>query len=344
MNRFLFAIPMIVSAPTSISDLYDSIRSRFEISGGSFLAESLGGDSNPNQPMFNWGIGVTLSAENALTRLDPSRKSRLVKTLEMCEKYWNPAGPVGGFDVVPGPPFPKDRYYDDNAWMVMAYVESYEILGDKKWLARAEEALHYVLSGEDEKLGGGIYWRESDKASKNTCSNGPSAAACLAVYRHTRSTKLLVTAQRLYDWTKLKLLDASDGLYFDNLTLDGKVEKTKWSYNAALMLRTARELHSLTQNQEYGRDADKLEAASIERWVKADGTIDDELQFSHLLFENLSPARFDAQKCIDRLLSAGRKDGLFGHRWGQAPGAKNGMIIQASAIRALAVHQLRNRK
>jgi predicted alpha-1,6-mannanase (GH76 family) len=250
---------------------------------------------------------------------------------------------VAGFDVVPGPPFPTDRYYDDNAWMVLAYVESYEILGDLKWLVRADETLKYVLSGEDDKLGGGIYWKEREKTSKNTCSNGPAAAACLAVYRHMKRPELLAKAKALYAWTKEKLQDPVDGLFWDNLTLDGRMDKTKWSYNSALMLRTAKELSRLRAGGEYRADADRIEKASIARWVRPDGVIDDELQFAHLLFENLDPRKFDAAKSIRRLLGSAGTAGLFGTRWGQEAKAKNMMIIQASAIRALAVHELRSR-
>lgn len=325
------------------AEMFDAILSKFQIREGRFLAESIGGDSNPDQPMFNWGIGVTLSAENALTRLDPKRKPRLRTMLEMCEAYWNPAGPVAGFDVVPGPPFPTDRYYDDNAWMVMAYVESYEILGDRRWLLRAEETLRFVLSGEDDKLGGGIYWKEREKSSKNTCSNGPAAAACLAVYRHSKRPELLAKAKELYAWTKAKLQDPSDGLFWDNLTLDGRMDKTKWSYNTALMLRTAKELGRLRAGREFRLDAERMEKSAVARWVRPDGVIDDELQFAHLLFENLNPRKFDAAKSIQRLLGSAGKAGLFGKRWGQEPKAKTMMIIQASAIRAMAIHELRSR-
>jgi hypothetical protein len=77
--------------------------------------------------------------------------------------------------------------------------------------------------------------------------------------------------------------------------------------------------------------------------VRPDGVIDDELQFAHLLFENLDPRKFDAAKSIRRLLGSAGTAGLFGTRWGQEAKAKNMMIIQASAIRALAVHELRSR-
>ena len=294
-------------------------------------------------PCYNWGVGVTLSALNSAARVDPANMQRLKAYLEKVDTYRNPEGPVPGYDVQPNKTHDQDRYYDDNAWMVMALVESYEITQNSRWLKRAEAALTYVLSGEDDKLGGGIFWKEREKTSKNTCSNGPSAVACLAVYAKNQDPNLLKKAEQIYAWTR-KNLQAPDGLYWDNIKLDGTVEKTKWSYNSALMLRTAKELSRCTKQPTYQQDADGLEAACIKRWVKSDGTIDDELQFAHLLFENLDPKTFDAQQCIEKLLQGRDSEGFFGNRWGKPSKGKHQLLHQASAVRAIATYELLRRR
>jgi uncharacterized protein YyaL (SSP411 family) len=296
---------------------------------------------NKPDTAFNWTLGIVLSAQNSMARLDPSRIAKLKATLEKADTYWNSKGPWGGFDVQPGPPHPNDRYYDDNDWMVMSMVESYEITKDHRWLSRAEDSLNFSLSGEDSKLDGGIYWREKDKASKNTCSNGPAAAACLAVYKHTHRKELLQKAETIYAWTKKKLQDPTDGIYFDSLHLDGKLDKTKWSYNSALMLRTAHDLYEITKLPEYKADHERLQDACIKRWVKSDGSINDELQFSHLLFENLDPNKFDAAKCIEKLKSLASNEGYFPSKWSLTTGKTSPkLLIQASALRAIATYEL----
>ena len=294
-------------------------------------------------PTYNWGSGVLISAQNSVAKLDPSYRKALERSLAQADNYWNSQGPVPGFDVQPDKTSDQDRYYDDNAWMVMALVESYEITKNSKWLKRAEAALTYALSGEDDKLGGGIYWKEREKTSKNTCSNAPAAAACLAVYAKNQDPNLLKKAERIYAWTK-KNLQAPDGLYWDNIKLDGTVEKTKWSYNSALMLRTAKELSRFTKQPTYQQDADRLEAACIKQWVKADGTINDELQFAHLLFENLDPKKFDAKRCIKKMLEGRDAEGFFGNRWGKPSKGKHQILHQASAIRAIATYELLRRR
>jgi hypothetical protein len=251
---------------------------------------------------------------------------------------------VPGFDVLPGPK-PADRYYDDNAWMVLALAEASEVLADGSILRLADDALRYVLSGEDDKLGGGIYWRESDKKSKNACSNGPAAAACLAVYERTKSPDLLEAAKRLYAWAQKCLQDPEDLLLWDNVSLSGKVERTKWSYNTALMIRSAAMLAKATGERRYAIDAEEMAAASERKWP-VNGRIADVGRFAHLLLESWTfiPSKermAKARTALDWLWKHGRNErGLFGPRFDQ-PSSKDQrkfeLIDQASAARAFFV-------
>lgn len=299
------------------------------------------GDKRSGQLAFNWGVGVMLTALTPAAKEDPKWAERLRAYLRTVTTYWNEEGPVPGFDVLPAPK-PVDRYYDDNAWMVMALIEAAEALNEPQWNTWAERSLRYVLSGEDDKLGGGIYWKETEKASKNTCSNGPAAAACLAMYRVNRNPEYLERARRLYAWTKSRLQDPEDGLYWDNIALDGRIEKTKWSYNTALMLRSAVELHELTGEPEYLADAKRMASAAVARWIRTDGKVACEGRFAHLLLENL--LRYEAatgervfdSAAVTAQLKALKADGWLGKRWDQpGSGDRVELIDQASGVRAL---------
>lgn len=311
-------------------------------------------DIEQSGPAFNWGVGVMLSALNAAAKLDPKYKAWLREFADASRVYWNDKGPVPGYDVLPCPK-PVDRYYDDNAWMVLALVETYEVLGDKKYLDWAEQALDYVLSGEDSKLGGGIYWRESDKKSKNACSNAPSAAACLAVAKYRRSEELKAKAKAFLEWTKKTLQDPADGLIWDNIDLSGKIEKTKWSYNTGLYLRASSLLGA--------DEADRVRVfhSSIGQWIdQPTGAIKDSGRFAHLWLEGFAAAKpkhafhyiegpprtggqierkFIPDAALDFLWSKCRNpQGRFGDRWDrpfEPKRTKFELIDQASVARAL---------
>jgi len=314
------------------------VRKEFRLPNGLY-AEAF----HKREPAFNWGVGVLISAMAAAAAKDPAWRKELRAYVEATRVYWNPAGPVAGYDVLPMLK-DVDRYYDDNAWMVLALVEASEVLAEPKFLTYAGEALTYVLSGKDGKLGGGIYWRESAKESKNTCSNGPSAAACLAVYEKTRDPKLLAEAKSLYAWTKRWLQDPADSLFWDAMKLDGTIEWTKWSYNTALMLRSAATLARLTGEEVYQQDADAMAAASEKRWLE-DGRLKDEGKFAFLLLDswNTVPGaarQGRAREAMRWVWEHGRDaDGWFGSRFDRVPAKRSdpSLIDQAAAARALLV-------
>jgi hypothetical protein len=300
------------------------------------------------QPAFTWSVGVMLQALNAAAKADPKYRPALQRYVDAIPCYWQPEGPVPGFDVLPMPKG-KDRYYDDNEWMVLALVTAGDILKSKRPLELAQESFAYVMSGKDDKLGGGIYWRESDKASKNTCSNGPAAAAALALFEKSGDRKLLQTAEELYAWTKGRLRDPSDGLYWDNVNLNGRVQDWKFSYNTGLMLRTAALLYRYTKREEYAVDAREMQASSLKRWTDAEGSFTDDVKFMFLLTENwllaqkLVPGVQDPKPALEvglrRLHDVSRdSQGHFGNKCNDIPKNKGyspyKLIDQAAAAQA----------
>ncbi|HLK16991.1 MAG TPA: glycoside hydrolase family 76 protein [Fimbriimonadaceae bacterium] len=332
----------------------DRIQKELLMPGGLAYGESAGPGKEPTAVAFNWSAGVMLSALSAAARADSARRGKLTAYVASTRAYWSGAPPVPGFDALP-PPRSPDRYYDDNEWMVLALLDANETLKSPAVLERAKAAYRFVMSGEDPKLGGGIYWREAHKTSKNTCSNGPAAACALALYRATKDVNYIADAERIYAWTRSILRDSVDGLYWDNIKLDGKIEKTKWSYNSGLMLRAAAELFAATKKEAYADDAREIQASSLSRWVRVDGALRDEGKFMHLLLENwlrafslvlgVKDPRPTIQRGLDWLLANGADSlGHFGGRWDRpapkSPLSSFNLIDQASVARALLVASL----
>jgi rhamnogalacturonyl hydrolase YesR len=228
---------------------------------------------------FMWGAGVAFSM-----LVGAGDTAKIAAFFDGLQGYWDSRALFPGYDAYLSSPGNSDKYYDDNAWMVLTFVEAYEKTGEQKYLLRAVEALRFVLSGWDEKLGGGIYWREN-RETKNTCSNGPSAMAALAVARHVNPSYYIAWAKRAVGWTNARLQD-SDGLFWDNCDLNGKIERTKWTYNAALMLRANLSLWRATGERTYLTEANRIAQASEKVFVEpSTQAFRDEANFSHLLVE-----------------------------------------------------------
>jgi rhamnogalacturonyl hydrolase YesR len=234
---------------------------------------------------FMWANGVQFSALAAAARAEPARyRPLLERFFRALDRYWDADAPIPGYDAYFASPDHDDKYYDDNAWMVLTFIEAYETTRDRRYLKRAEETMRFVLSGWDDLLGGGIYWRQ-DRKSKNTCSNGPSAAALLALARHGERKERVRWARRIVAWTNERL-QAPDGAFWDNCDLEGKIERTKWTYNTALMLRSNLGLYRLTRETSFLREAERLADASVREFVHREtGAFRDDALFSHLLVE-----------------------------------------------------------
>ena len=218
----------------------------------------------PNQYSYLWPYSGTFSAVNALFEAtqDTIYQSLLnKKVLVGLEEYFDtrrvPEAYASYINTAPQ----SDRFYDDNIWLGIDFTDTYLITKENKYLQKAELIWKFIESGTDNKLGGGIYWCEQKKASKNTCSNAPGSVFALKLFQATQNKTYLNKGEQLYNWTKAQLQDSTDYLYFDNIALDGKIGKAKFAYNSGQMMQSASLLYQLTGKEEYLTDAQNIAQA-----------------------------------------------------------------------------------
>ncbi|MEI7423153.1 MAG: glycoside hydrolase family 76 protein [Prolixibacteraceae bacterium] len=157
-----------------------------------------------------------------------------------------------------------DRYYDDNVWLAIDFLESYHLTGNKDYLKKSIETWQFIISGWTEEQGGGIFWCEQKKGSKNTCSNAPSAVLALQLFEATKDKSYFEWGEKIYKWTQTTLQDTTDNLYFDNISLSGKISKAKYTYNSGQMLQAAALLYKITGKEPYLKDARKIAKSAIQ--------------------------------------------------------------------------------
>jgi uncharacterized protein YyaL (SSP411 family) len=269
---------------------------------------------------FMWGNGVQFSALVGAARHNPTKyKQALYDFREGLQTYWDPIAPVPGFNAYCSGPGGDDKYYDDNEWLVLGFAEAYEITRDPMFLKDAQNTQKFVLSGWDSKLDGGIYWKVDHK-SKNTCSNGPAAASALRLVQVAQQKDQMEWAVKVRDWTDSRLLD-TDGLYWDNIDINGKIEKTKWSYNTALMIYTKILFHQLRKDKKSLTEARRHADAGLAAWTDpATGSLqktEDAPRFTHLFCESLLRL-YDVTKDV-KYLNAVRRQASYAYRYARDP-------------------------
>ncbi|MDR1681886.1 MAG: glycoside hydrolase family 76 protein [Candidatus Symbiothrix sp.] len=244
---------------------------KVELMFGSY-PNSLGTPSEPNSPQHDvhaylWGFGGVFSAFNAILQYTSNEdfrrtyESRLKKSLD---QYMNTNKTPAGYGCFV---FDYDaRLYDDALWIGIDLADLYQYTNDEYYIENAKIVWNFVMSGKDSNLGGGIYWQESPRDSKNTCVNAPAIVFAMKLYQLTKEDIYLNTAEELYQWTKQTLQDPADYLYWDNIGIDGDIGTAKFSYNSGQMLQAGLLLYHATKNEQYLSDAKDVAAACYQNF------------------------------------------------------------------------------
>lgn len=215
----------------------------------------------PNQFSYLWSYSGTFSAVNALLEATHDKKYQQLlekQVLPGLEEYFDTERtPVAYSSYIRTTPT-SDRFYDDNIWVGIDFIDIYQITKEKKYLDKAQLIWNFIESGTDSLLGDGIYWCEQKKESKNTCSNAPGSVFALKLFKATNDSLYFKRGKELYKWTQKNLQDSTDYLYFDNIRLDGKIGKAKFAYNSGQMMQSAALLYQLTKNPDYLKDAQSI--------------------------------------------------------------------------------------
>lgn len=233
-----------------------------------YLAE--GADQSVNEYSFLWPYSGTLSMMAAL--YDATGDEKYLDfidhiTLEGLDRYYDTSRePYAYASYVTAET--ADRFYDDNIWLAIDYTDLYLTTGEEGYLSGARGIWDFVMSGRDTLLGDGIYWCEQKKHSKNTCSNAPAAVCALKLYKATGEEAFLTTGRALYEWVFTTLRDTQDNLYFDNISLEGKISRAKYSYNSGEMVEAGALLYSITGEDRFLREAQATARACYDRWFK----------------------------------------------------------------------------
>ncbi len=277
---------------------------------------------------YLWPFGMLLSAESARIQSDGDGGKRIDRLLTEMEAYRTG-------DAYSASRGNDDVYYDDNAWVALALLEAPG--KHPAWRGVAERILRFNMAAEDPKLGGGLYWRVKPKESKNTCTNAPTLLGLILLGEPWSLTE----SDRLMKWLT-RLEDPADGLFWDNIRMDGTIEKTKWSYNTGVMIRAF--LAASSGPGPLRRRAVRAGASAADYWLTAEGAVRCDASFAcHLVDAWLDLSRVDESRpwrsyAVRAALYAWSnlrdKDGHSSKRWERHAGEPS-LLADASLARAL---------
>jgi len=210
--------------------------------------ETNGRDDKPHS--YLWPLCALMQAANETEQMEP-KKEYIKPVLAAIQQYYSTEPPAPGYQAYVSKESKDSRFYDDNQWIAIAALDAYNRTGKKSYLILAEEIYRFMMTGFDEKSGGGLYWKEDERNTKNTCSNGPGILVALQLYKITKKKEYLTVATQLYDWTN-KHLRAPDGIYWDAIKIPSmKIDSAKYTYNTGTMLQSNVLFYQITKEKKY---------------------------------------------------------------------------------------------
>lgn len=270
-----------INYSVEMQSLANNIDKHFYISKTNYYKENATPNPNDKKVSYLWPLCAMFEAVNEMGRVTNNYKT-FQNIFFIVEKYHNNKPPAPGYGSYSEEFGGGTRFYDDNQWIGITAMDAYEKTKEAKWLSVGKEIYRFMMTGYDTVSGGGLYWEEGNKRTKNTCSNGPGIILALQLYNATKEKSYLDTALQLYHWVN-KYLRTPEGLYHDNLrTRDLSVDKRIYSYNSGTMLQSNIYLYEVTGDKKYLDEAIVI-AENSAKYFYGEGMFRDNYWFNAVL-------------------------------------------------------------
>ena len=252
-----------------INTIQTNITRYFFDSAATYYREFDKPESSDKKWSYLWPLCGLIQAANEVEAVQ-GKEGYMRSVLETIYAYNDNAKPLPAYNSYIINEGKEARFYDDNQWIGIACMEAFSRTKDSVYVKEGIKTYRFMLTGYDTVSGGGLYWKEGDFTTKNTCSNGPGILLALQLYKTTHEKKYLDTALLLYHWTNKKLL-SPEGVYYDHVMLpSGKIDNRLYTYNAGTMLQANVMLYEILKDNSYLQMAKEIAASAYKNFYKND--------------------------------------------------------------------------
>ena len=177
-----------------------------------------------------------------------------------------------------------NRFYDDEGWWALAWIDAYDLTRDRKYLFMAESIFADMAAAWDDTCGGGIWWSK-DRTYKNAIANELFFSVAVHLSNRTSGSvrkQYLNWGSREWIWFEASTMINAKNLINDGLTISkGPAKsctnngKTIWTYNQGVVLGGLVELSKAKRDPELKLTAQKIATAAIAQLTDGNGILHD---------------------------------------------------------------------
>jgi Glycosyl hydrolase family 76 len=305
---------------------YESMQRSFYLAHG----PSLYALTSPRQPgghryAYVWEFSRALVATLAMAGLErdlgggPGYALAVEDRFRGLDAYWDGGASPPGFDSYVRAEGGGDKYYDDNVWLGLAFVQRYR-MGLSSSLDRARHIFAFGRGGWDTRerdaRPGGVFW--VDQRAGAGLSNHDRGAGATAGYAELGFHLCLLTgdsgfggdgtvqarpaalgASNMINWVDAHL-DSSrrgHGPYWNVVRHDGSIDTNLWSYNQGVMIGACVLRHQVSGDVSYLEQARAIARRALEQHGDFTGQPP---SFNAMLFQNLLMLHPHADAALQR--------------------------------------------
>jgi hypothetical protein len=287
----------IVVAPRALS-AWQALEKNFAIPGcPGFFANEPGGKAQAELWQYSQAIAAALDMARLTGNFAPAAQMLSILPHYQHEASYFKNGKEGYSPSTN--PNSATRYYDDNSWIGLNFMQAYAQTKNPLYLHQAEKLFQFIKTGQHPQ--GGMLWREGDSTRTfNMPATGSSTEFALRLYQATGNAKYLHFAQKNLAFMDAHLLIKQGphrGLYADSVMLNTNGTWTQspnlWSYNQGtaigshlLMYEILKGEGKTKEAQGYLNQAQKTISASL-NYFQGETLWKQPAAFNAIFFRNL---------------------------------------------------------
>ena len=162
-------------------------------------------------------------------------------------------------------------YYDDQSWWALAWIDAYQLTGQKKYLEMAQIIFEDMTKGYDKTCGGGVYWKKPNHY-KNAISNGLFMLTALRLHKVAPNTKIakkkpLKWGEMVWKWYReTGMINRELWVIEDGLKEDCRPNRNQhWTYNQGVAIALMCELHLAKRDKQALQMAEEIAHSAMKR-------------------------------------------------------------------------------
>jgi predicted alpha-1,6-mannanase (GH76 family) len=155
-------------------------------------------------------------------------------------------------------------YYDDEGWWAHAWIQAYDVTGDRYYLQTAASIFEDMKNGSTTNCGGGIWWSKANTYVNAIANELYLSAAAHLANRMSNKQYYLDIALQQWAWFEKSGMINADNAINDGLTSTCTNNGgTVWSYNQGVILGGLVELNIAAPSLSYLTTATNIATAAI---------------------------------------------------------------------------------